>query len=580
MASRDEVPQECVVWVDVIVPVHNASGTIVETIESAMHQIIPPDVAIGPRLDVCVCCYDDGSTDNSWSLLKQLTQTYHHSDSSHLPDKREEASSVGGVKIPTRLLIHKSESGISRGAGYARNQAASLRQRFGLDDATTATNNKPNQYYCLCLLDSDDVMHKTRIAHQVGTMLALPSDDARHLTLLGCQFDRDPPDSTWHYAHWANHLLTPDRLSLEQFREITLLQPTWMLSRSRFDQLGGYIEAPAPKPTTLDAAATAATANESALEEEEEDMKHKDSSSGNDGRIYKLIHPVHDTAQTLRLAEDLRFFYAHLHAHGRLQRVASSVGPLVTYRHRAGMSQSSSTSRKLLLQLRVKAFEDNILLQQQQQQPHEHNHNRWKHGFVVWGAGRDGKDFVKSMRPQLRDRVVCFVDVDDKKIAAGHYWNPNWGKKIPIVHFSWLASNPIQQEELHNSWMNESQSNTSDCVHGRINKKRPCPTNNGGDNDNANDTSRVKDTTICKVPEVSSTPPTENSRGSPSPLLLLSKQKTTAIVRTKSLGRDFLNSLGSMPVVVCVAMYRTNGVLESNVKSIGRTEGLDLWHFS
>uniref|UniRef100_A0A7S2URI3 peptidylprolyl isomerase n=1 Tax=Attheya septentrionalis TaxID=420275 RepID=A0A7S2URI3_9STRA len=251
MASRDEVPQECAVWVDVIVPVHNASGTIVETIESAMHQIIPPDVALGPRLDVCVCCYDDGSTDNSWSLLKQLAL---------LPEKKEEASYVGGVKISTRLLIHKSESGISRGAGYARNQAASLRQRFELNDATTTTN-KPNQYYFLCLLDSDDVMHETRIAHQVSTMLALPSDDARHLTLLGCQFDRDPPDSTWHYAHWANHLLTPDRLSLEQFREITLLQPTWMLSRSRFDQLGGYIEAPAPKPTTFDAAAATTAAD-------------------------------------------------------------------------------------------------------------------------------------------------------------------------------------------------------------------------------------------------------------------------------------------------------------------------------
>jgi hypothetical protein len=32
--------------------------------------------------------------------------------------------------------------------------------------------------------------------------------------------------------------------------------------------------------------------------------------------------------------------------------------------------------------------------------------------------------------------------------------------------------------------------------------------------------------------------------------------------------------------VVCVAMYRTGGALEHNVKSIGRTEGVDLWHFS
>ena len=35
-----------------------------------------------------------------------------------------------------------------------------------------------------------------------------------------------------------------------------------------------------------------------------------------------------------------------------------------------------------------------------------------------------------------------------------------------------------------------------------------------------------------------------------------------------------------LPVVVCVAMYRTNGALESNVASIGRVEGKDLWHIS
>jgi len=38
--------------------------------------------------------------------------------------------------------------------------------------------------------------------------------------------------------------------------------------------------------------------------------------------------------------------------------------------------------------------------------------------------------------------------------------------------------------------------------------------------------------------------------------------------------------LPKLPVVVCVAMYRTNGALEANVKSVKRTEGHDLWHFS
>ena len=38
--------------------------------------------------------------------------------------------------------------------------------------------------------------------------------------------------------------------------------------------------------------------------------------------------------------------------------------------------------------------------------------------------------------------------------------------------------------------------------------------------------------------------------------------------------------LMTLPVVVCVAMYHLNGALEANVNLIGRTEGVDLWHFS
>ena len=41
-----------------------------------------------------------------------------------------------------------------------------------------------------------------------------------------------------------------------------------------------------------------------------------------------------------------------------------------------------------------------------------------------------------------------------------------------------------------------------------------------------------------------------------------------------------LEHLKDVPAVVCVAMYRTNGLLESNAKLICRTEGVDLWHFS
>ena len=36
--------------------------------------------------------------------------------------------------------------------------------------------------------------------------------------------------------------------------------------------------------------------------------------------------------------------------------------------------------------------------------------------------------------------------------------------------------------------------------------------------------------------------------------------------------------LWRLPVVVCVAMFWTNGALKSDVASIGRIKGEDLWH--
>ena len=45
-------------------------------------------------------------------------------------------------------------------------------------------------------------------------------------------------------------------------------------------------------------------------------------------------------------------------------------------------------------------------------------------------------------------------------------------------------------------------------------------------------------------------------------------------------GQITLEHLKNMPIVVSVEMDRTNRLLDSNAKLIGRTEGVDLWHFS
>jgi glycosyltransferase involved in cell wall biosynthesis len=350
--------------VDVIIAVHNAESTIEETVRSAMKQVIPRDLLdrrltykqsnndvlefsmVDLQFDVLVCCYNDASTDKSLDILHHLE---HDLSKSPSPDNERCISSESKTVIPTKLFTGTAfPDTLSRGAGYARNQAVKLRDKH---DEIQKLTHKPLHHF-LCILDSDDVMHPTRIAEQTHAMLALGFDnDGQHLcskTLMGCQFDRIPKDSTWHYQNWANSL-TDERVYLEQFRECTLIQPTWFFSKDWFISLGGYLEAPE-------------------MFHEKRGMKRKlDNFSGETKpQHYLLVHSSEsiqspkDSAgmeiNTLRLAEDLRIFYAHLYAGGNLRLHRTSY-PLVSYRHRSGMSQSSSTPRKLLLKLRAKAWE-------------------------------------------------------------------------------------------------------------------------------------------------------------------------------------------------------------------------------
>lgn len=500
MSAEKQVPADAAIEVDIIIPVHNAAETIRETVKSALGQV--GSKCLSKRLTIYVCCYDDGSTDDSLTILRELKVTHENQTEPSSHESYSEAFS-----IQTHLLIETSSDGVGRGAGYARNRAVGMRNR------STST------LQFLCLLDSDDIMHQSRVEEQVQALLSLPAD-VRKLTLLGCRFDRDPPGSTWHYTDWANKL-TDERRSLERFREVTLLQPTWMIGRRQFDKLGGYIEAPHPNEGDVNIV--------NILKQEK----------SNYPGVLRLIHPEFETTKTLRVAEDLRFFHAHLHANGILRCHQSSL-PLVTYRHRANMSQSSQTPRKLLLQLRARAFEDCVL----------ENDPKWRAhadgAFVIWGAGRDGKEFLKALRSENRKRVHCFVDVDGKKIDAGHYMNREIGLKIPILHFSYLVRDDMLRERLTKDWRNGSES--KDAGFGKISKSKP---SQGG--------------SIPKGKETKSSQQT-------------SKRRRLDLANCPD-GLD-LTLLQRLPVVVCVAMYRTNGALEHNVGLIGRTEGEDLWHFS
>ena len=578
------------IYVDVIVPVHNAEETIEETVHSAMKQTIPLHLLQenvttttitteeknaswyydgyerhslqNVHIDIAVCCYDDGSTDRSFELLRRLKDHYDN-ECNNRNNQRQH-----NERWSKQLLICQSHDGVSRGAGYARNRAASLRAQI-LDEVKT--NNHKECLSFVCLLDSDDVMHEYRIAEQVSVMLNKPTSKERNATLLGCTFKRIPEDSTWHYTNWANNL-TDERLLLERFREITVLQPTWMVTRQRFDMLGGYID-------SLDACNT-------------QEQQHGKPSLP---PVYKLIHPIYDNAQSIRLAEDLRFFHAHLQyketkdcPFGTLQLIRTHQ-PLLHYRHRVGQSQSSSTSRKLLLQLRAKAFIDTIV----------HEDPQWKYcketkkgGFVIWGAGRDGKDFFKALPNEVKIHVQCFVDVDEKKIKSGYYVPPppeeplsininnndddnkpmdqeqrkktkgnksKKSQKIPIVHFSLLAHNDAKRKELMQEWMFPNQATLDEENSGRITKENPSLLEKA-----------------CKRMKVThTTTESSESKQTPAP-----KRPLHGLSKKDKIHHTMLEELKDLPVVVCVAMYRSNGILEKNVANIGRKEGFNLWHFS
>ena len=556
------------VEVDVIVPVHNASSTVKEAVLSALNQEIPlsqPSQLLKTflqkySLSVTVCCYDDGSEDDSLGILRELESLQlKRNDALKCDSAASERFRTSAAElIPSRLMVESSKDGGARGAGYARNRAIEM-NNISLDNEVSSRGGKLNEkgdtmeengtLKFLCLLDSDDVMHKHRVIEQLLYMIYVVDVETRNRTILGSMFNRDPPDSTWHYSNWANNL-TDERLMLERYREITILQPTWFMPLSVWLRIGGYIEAPRPD-TTLDICSITNSSGSSISEES------------------CLVHPDFETISSLRLAEDLRFFHSHLQSNGclRLHRTSLATAekrilPLVTYRHNQNhLSQSFRTSRKLLLQLRVLAFQRNVI----------RSNSSWNEGgrhFVIWGCGRDGKDFFKALDEDLKERVYCFVDIDVKKLNAGYYVETNTrrsetkqtqhknvvserkkkqkgtSRKIPIVHFSFLIPDQEERESVRSEWMyNNTKGNTS--TFGSINKSK-------------------SGIALCS---------TKLSHGK-------KKQKLSSpIYKLQDRGLD-RKLLVSIPVVVCVAMYRTNGILEKNVGRIGRKEGETLWHFN
>ena len=308
--------------VSIIVPVHNAMPYLEETFESVLRQTYK-------NLEVSV--WNDASSDGSKEALIRWEKIFM--------EKKIKFVSSGVEENPL-------------GAGAARNRC--VKQSTG-------------SY--LCILDADDVCQPTRVEKQLE--MAKKHKNA----IVGSGFTRVPKDSTTFYTDWCNSL-TEKQIYLQQYRELTIIQPTWFFHRRVYERIGGYVE-------------------------------HES----------KILDLRPDQKKPEMTPSDLYFFHRHLDFGGKLIRIDE---PLVIYRYVSG-SVCSRISRRQLLRARLGPFERRVL-------------RNWKQ-FTIWGAGRDGKNFYNDLTDESRDKIVAFCDIDEKKIKRG-YHDSRRRKQVPVVHFS------------------------------------------------------------------------------------------------------------------------------------------------
>ncbi|XP_071493298.1 queuosine-tRNA galactosyltransferase-like [Diadema antillarum] len=120
--------------------------------------------------------------------------------------------------------------------------------------------------------------------------------------------------------------------------------------------------------------------------------------------------------------EDLIFFMAHLRGGGELFRVDTC---LMTYRYHP-TAATHSVHRDTIWAIQVSSLEETVL-------------SGWSQ-FTIWNAGKQGRRFYRSLRPENRAKVKSFCDVDEKKIQKGVYIYEESEQipkpRIPIVHFT------------------------------------------------------------------------------------------------------------------------------------------------
>jgi len=331
--------------VSIIVPVFNAADYLDDAIESILNQTYRP---------LELVFFDDASRDNSLKLLEEFAGKRVSDD-----------HRLHGI---TRIV---GKSLDNRGPGGARNQEVRL-----------------SSGAILCHFDADDIMHPDRVSEQIHLYMSLPESE-RDWYLIGTGFDRTPLDSTPYYTEWLNNLCTSEELHLHQYRECTIVCPTWLYSRALFDRIAAH------------------------------------RSSTDSGAFVQSTQDTLTAEGISRVPEDLYFFLDHLYLGGKLCRVPKT---LLTYRYSPG-GWTLGSKKTDLQKVRARYLERMVL-------------SKWT-SFQIWGYGKDGRKFLKFLSIETASRVSSFLDVDPNKVKLDYYYCKETKKRIPIRLFKDSTGDPI-----------------------------------------------------------------------------------------------------------------------------------------
>eukprot|EP01041_Mallomonas_annulata_P012692 gene12692-26733_t len=339
-------------WVSIIIPFYNAASYLPGALNSIVAQTYRP-------LEVVL--FNDGSSDNSTEIIKAWF-------------------SNEVLRSDFQLLLGSSPT--NHGPGFARNEAILL-----------------SHGEILCHLDADDQMEPTRIFQQVN-LYKLKGNNC----IIGTNFIRSPIDSTPYYTDWLNAMTDSD-LKLQQFRECTIICPTWLYSRELYNKVGKYRQ-------------SSRLLSKSNINNDNTIISNSTPDIDN-YRAYVESSP--DLLKSLgitRIPEDLFFFLDAIEIGATLAKVPY---PLLSYTYSAG-SWTMGSKKEDLAKIRTEYIERIILMPE------------WN-SFSIWGNGRDGRKFMSYLSLECVSRVRVFIDVDLKKIGKSYYCERT-KRHIPVIHFS------------------------------------------------------------------------------------------------------------------------------------------------